>query len=124
MKKILVGQFERILGTVAVNAGGEWVLDPHNDATADELKQVAERVYARVQRRRKPLTRAQFVNQFFAKGGAPAAAFATSAWGKSYRPPELQALINRLCPADDPWMAEVRRRDTDLLRQVQTRQRA
>ena len=116
MKKILIGCFERVLGAVSVDRSDQWVLEPQ-DTTKEELNDAVEVVYARLRRRRKALTRAQFVNLFFAKGGPPTAAYASSAWGKRTISTELQALLASFSPPDDPFLVELRRHDHDLLAQ-------
>lgn len=114
MKKILIGCFERVLGAVSVDRRDQWVLEPQ-DATEEELTHTLDVVYTRLRRRRKALTRAQFVNLFFAKSGPPTAAYASSAWGKRAISSELQALLASFSPASDPFLVELRQHDQLLL---------
>ncbi len=123
MKKILVGCFERVLGAVSVNRQGDWVLEPQ-ETTVEELTHVVETVYARLSRRRKALSRTQFVNLFFAKGGPPTAAYASGAWGKRAISSELQTLLASFSPLDDPYLAELRQHDQELLMRSQMVQQA
>lgn len=123
MKKILVGQFERVLGTATVDAHGQWVLTPQ-DGSHDELSASVERVFARVQRRQRGLTRVQFLQQFFTRDAAPTKAYTSSVWAKAWIAPHVSTLIDQLLPANDHYLRQLHNHDQYVVAQFHERQRA
>lgn len=108
MRKILVGLLDHPLGAVELARNGEWFLEPLPGVATEELQATLDSVFARVRRRERTLTRAQFVQKFFGKF-APVAASTTSAWAKRVTSAAHQKDVEKLFPADDPIMAEIYR---------------